>query len=543
MYSELQRPPLKPISTTPLNWLRLLIVVILVLGVFFRFVNLDRKVYWGDEAYTSLRISGYTASEVVEEVVNSHEIGIKDLQKYQRTNSEKGLIDTLKGLAVEEPQHPPLYFVIVRLWVQWFGNSVAVIRSLSAFLSLLVFPCLYWLCLELFNVPLTGWMAVALVAISPFHILYAQEAREYSLWTVTILLSSAALLRAMRSKTKLSWGLYVITLALGLYSFLLTVLVAIGHGVYVIVIERFRLNKTVISYFIASVLGFITFIPWLAVVVVNLTALRSTTATNSIDRGIIFVVKEWIRNVRIAFFELNFSLSSSSLYPSRLIAPLILILAGYSIYFLCRHTPKRVWLFVLTLLGGTGLALALPDLIFGGIYSTVPRYIIPCYLGLQISVAYLLSTKITSSRVAQRKVWQVIMAVLISSGVLSCLVLSQSSTAWSKDNGSDNPRIAQIINQANRPLLLTNISASSGNADSNWNLGKVLSLSYILEPKVHFLLVTEENISRIPDSFSEVFLLNPSQGFRAEVEAKQNYKIKLVEEISDDNSIWKLEKR
>lgn len=45
---------------------------------------------------------------------------------------------------------------------------------------------------------------MALIAVSPFHVLYAQEAREYSLWTVTILLSSAALLRAMRVKTKLS---------------------------------------------------------------------------------------------------------------------------------------------------------------------------------------------------------------------------------------------------------------------------------------------------------------------------------------------------
>ena len=41
-------------------------IVILVLGIFFRFANLEKKVYWIDEGYTSLRISGYTESEFIQ---------------------------------------------------------------------------------------------------------------------------------------------------------------------------------------------------------------------------------------------------------------------------------------------------------------------------------------------------------------------------------------------------------------------------------------------------------------------------------------------
>src|SRR3712207_464759 len=106
----------------PPKWSRFLIVILLILGIFFRFVNLERKVYWHDEVYTSLRLSGYTEAELVQQVVNGREIGVEDLQKYQRVNSEKRLIDTVKGLAVEEPQLPPLYYVLARFWVQWFGN-------------------------------------------------------------------------------------------------------------------------------------------------------------------------------------------------------------------------------------------------------------------------------------------------------------------------------------------------------------------------------------------------------------------------------------
>jgi uncharacterized membrane protein len=88
-----------------------------------------------------------------------------------------------------------------------------------------------------------GWIAVLLVASSPFHVLYAQEAREYSLWTVTILLSSALLLRSIRRKTKSSWATYALGLAVGLYTFPFTVFVMLGHGIYVACIERLRLTK------------------------------------------------------------------------------------------------------------------------------------------------------------------------------------------------------------------------------------------------------------------------------------------------------------
>jgi uncharacterized membrane protein len=135
----------------PPTWLRFLIIVLLLLGVFFRFVNLDRKVYWGDETYTSLRLSGYTQTEMLQQVFNGKVISIEDLQKYQRPQSETGLSGTLRSLAIEDTMHPPLYFMLLRFWVQWWGEEVAVTRSLSVIISLLVFPAVYWLSSELFG--------------------------------------------------------------------------------------------------------------------------------------------------------------------------------------------------------------------------------------------------------------------------------------------------------------------------------------------------------------------------------------------------------
>ena len=277
----------------PVNALLFLVLVMLILGVFFRFVNLDKKPYWHDETFTSLRISGYTKAELIQQASDQGVFPIKDLLKYQYPNPEKNVINVVNSLAAEDT-HPPFHVLITRFWMQWFGNSPAVARNLSAVISLLALPCIYYLCLELFNSPLTGWMAICLLAVSPFHVLYAQKAREYSLWT----------------------------------------------------------------------------------------------------------------NITIP----------------------ILILEIYSTYF-CKKSLQKAWLFILTLVGVTAIALVLPDLLWGGRRSTVSRYFITCYLGIHLSVAYLIATQITPTSFPQRKIWQIIIAMLISCGILSCAI-SPQSVVW-----------------------------------------------------------------------------------------------------------------
>jgi uncharacterized membrane protein len=112
-------------------------------------------------------------------------------------------------------------------------------------------------------------IAIALTAISPFHVLYAQEARPYSLWTLIIVLSSWALLRALRLKNTRSWSIYSVTTALGFYTFLYSCFVSLGQGIYVFCLERFRWTKTVKEYLLAISIGCIFFVPWILVILFN----------------------------------------------------------------------------------------------------------------------------------------------------------------------------------------------------------------------------------------------------------------------------------
>lgn len=508
-------------------------VIVIALGIFFRFANIDQKVYWYDETVTSLRLSGYTKEDFSDLVSTSQVIKIADLQKYQQPDPKKGLIDTIRSLAVENPEHPPLYFILARLWAQGFGYSPAAIRSFSAAISLLALPLIYWLCRELFELPLTGWIAIALLSISPLHVLYAQEARGYSLWTVTILLSSASLLRAMRLNNNLNWALYALTLVVGLYTNLLTVLMAIAHGIYVFLLNKFRLSQTFTAYFISSLTAFLAFFPWCFLMVANFNDIdwvkNEITLTTLVSR--------WLLNFSAIFFDpaigysdkfidiksgydkFHINLNNPVIY---VIMTTVLTIIIYAIYSAIKSTKKQVWLFLLILMVAPTIPLLLKDLIYGGQRSSIPRYLIPCYLGIQLAVAYLVSKKI-----AANKLWSIIAVVIISGGVVSCAISSQSETWWNKYSSYYNPPVARIINQKNQPLVIGS------------NAIRVTSLSYLLKPKVKIMLVKEPNVPKITGKFSDLFLFRPAKTLKSGLE-QQNYKVELVHEPGD---LWQLKKK
>jgi uncharacterized membrane protein len=506
------------------KWLRFLLIFILVIGICFRFANLGNKIYWIDESYTSLRISGYTESEFIQQIADGQIRGIKDLQKYQRINSKKSVVDTVKGLALEEPQLAPLYFILTRFWVQLFGNSVAVTRSLSAVFSLLALPCMYWLCIELFESSVTAWLAVAILAVSPFQLVYAQEARPYSLLVIVILLSSATLLRGIRLKTNSSWAIYAATVALGFYAHLLFALVAIGHGIYIVIIEKFRFNKTVVGYLLASMAGFITLSPWIVVFLKNSQNAYQKTLWQYLNQPVLGLINNWILNIGRQFFDLGLYSDLQRIYVI-LAAPvilMILIMVGYAFYLLLNQTKMRVWLFVLTLTCVTVVLFLPADLIVGGIRSINTRYMIPCYLGIQISVAYLFT------RVIQlQKLWKVALVALLSIEIMSCCIYLQSETWWNKDRSFINISIARTVNSADQPLIIADFSVYSVDT-----IGNLLGLSYQIDAKAK-LLVAGSKIVEIPKNFNEIFLYSISPELKIQIEKNDRYKIQTLYALKD----------
>ena len=477
------------------GWLRRAAIGLLLLGVFFRFFNLDHKIYWLDETFTSLRLSGYTQTEFVQQVVTGEPIRAGDLQRYQQL-TKRSWPETFQGLATEEPQLTPLYFTLTRLWAERFGDSVGAIRSLSAAVSLLAFPALGWLCLELFQSRAVAWMAVGLFAVSPLQVLYAQEARPYSLWAVMILFSSAVLLWAMRVKRPLSWVVYAVSVTLGLYTQLLFGSVMVAHAIYLIAALTGQPAKTsrqtLLGYGWATGIGSLALWPWLRLLNHNFAQAKATTASLSTTTSAASLLNQWLVNSSRVFigWDLGF------------VNLLVAIGLLYGLYFLCTTQPRRVWLLPLALIGVPFLALALPDLLWGGLRSTRIRYLIPCYIALQLALAYLLVSLIAAA-MGRRRAWgRAALVWIVSVNIVACGVSAQAQVWWNKSvpRSSYYPPVAALVNQADRPLVISDCCPIELLAFSRW-----------LEPDVKLLLLQDPKAVSLPEGFSQLFLINPSQ--------------------------------
>jgi uncharacterized membrane protein len=524
------------------SWL--LIAGVLTAGLFFRFHNLEKKAYWYDETITSLYISGYMPAEV-KQMVGDREISARELMRFQRVTPDRGLVSTIAVLSVTDPHHSPLYYGLARLWVGLFGDSVWVIRSLSALASLLVFPCLYWLCRELFEMRQVAWVALMIVAVSPFHVLYAQEARQYSLWTVTILLSSAVLLWALRLQMKRGWALYAATVAIGMYTHVLFGLVIIAHGVYMIGYQLAQtgwnlrpLAKTLVPYLTATLSALAAFMPWVYVLVTNFSMASSQMSWVKRSVHPFHLIGMWAHNVSAVFLDTNHTLKSVVPYDfatliSYGIRFFILIVAAYSLYFLYSRTPRRTWLFVLTLIVMPMLMLAVPDFLLGGARSGwSPKYLLPCYLGIQLAIAHLLATKMTAASPFRRRGWQAVTALVIVCGVASCAISSQAESWWMKPTQGKSQG-ARIINECGRPLLIIDVS-------SIYAVGNLLCFGHLLHPKVCLWVAVKPETLQVRDSFSDVFVFDPGLLLRQRLEQEEGFRIGVVETAG---KLWRVTKK
>ena len=534
-------------------WWRYGAIALLLLGIALRLYHLDYKVYWLDEAYTSLRLSGHTRAEFEQTVFTGDVVDWATLQRYQHPSPDKTLGDTLHSIAAEEPQLTPLYFVLTYGWIMLFGHSITAIRSLAVLFSLLAFPCLWWLCRELFPAAKTAWMAIAIFAVAPLHLLYAQEARPYSLWTLTILLSSATFLWAIRTKAPWHWAIYALTVSLGLYTQLLFALVAIAHGLYLFLLCRHSTSNPqsaqsprnprfaqsaqsppsprpahpAVPYLLATLTACLPLVPWLAILTSNLDQAQARISSLDESSSLSAVFNQWLVNTGRGLLGVD-------LGPVNL---LLLVGVGYALLVFYRTAPRPAALFVLSLAGVSFLSLAVPDLLLGGDRSTRIRYLIPAYLGVHLALAQVFSTQVlTIARrnansnarsnlgLRRQRGWQLGLALLLSVSLGVGLISAQSRVWWNKSvpRSSYYLPVSSIINQGDRPLVISDRRPID-----------LLALSYWLDDDVKFQLIFPPQTLAVAPGFAPIFLLNASNRLKKNL-AQQGYDLTL--RYTDDNA-------
>ncbi len=99
--------------------------------------------------------------------------------------------------ALRHDGHPPLYYALLHLWMEVFGDSNGSARALSGVVGLAALVAVVALAARLGGRRLAG-AAAAVMAVLPFAVRYSSEARMYSLVTLLVALGWMALNAARR---------------------------------------------------------------------------------------------------------------------------------------------------------------------------------------------------------------------------------------------------------------------------------------------------------------------------------------------------------
>ena len=167
------------------HWLLLLVIL---LGWALALSRLGERSLWADEGATA-----YQA---------------------QKSSSLAQVANWLKYHSDYSYLHLPLMMVTVRL-----SHHEMALRLPSAAAAVLALPVVYALGRRLFG-QVAGLVASFLLAISPFALRYAQEARVYALFELLACLSLLFLLQVLERRGWLWWLGFVVTTALLLYTHL-----------------------------------------------------------------------------------------------------------------------------------------------------------------------------------------------------------------------------------------------------------------------------------------------------------------------------------
>jgi mannosyltransferase len=112
---------------------------------------------------------------------------------------------------------PPFYYMLLSVWMDFFGNGPAETQGLSVAIALLAVPGGLWAGWSLFG-RRAGLICAGLCAVNPFLTAFAQETRMYSLMLVLSLLATAAFLHVFAFGRRGYLPLFFGLLALMLYT-------------------------------------------------------------------------------------------------------------------------------------------------------------------------------------------------------------------------------------------------------------------------------------------------------------------------------------
>ena len=283
--------------------------------------------------------------------------------------------------------HPPLYYVTLHFWQSLFGDLQGPVRALSALCSTLAIPVFYVATRRLFEPP-TALIAALILAVSPFQVRFAQEARMYALLTLAVagaLYFTARLLSEEPAQSRRStWiGLGVCQAAAMLSHNTATVFVPLSLNLTVLGIFAFQRKGRLTTSFVGladphflrrwlagQTVAFLLWLPWAVPFVIQ---------ARVVDHEF-WIQPPTLGTVIDTFHNFNLAFLPGWLYLLSIWDLMFWLLALWGVFAL-RRSPDRaallVGLFLIPIIGELLVSVRRP--IFYDrtlIYTTLPYYLL-----------------------------------------------------------------------------------------------------------------------------------------------------------------------
>ena len=395
----------------------------LAAGLILRLHEISAQVVWHDEVVTLLRVAGHSRQEVAEALVNSRVVTSRDaVLRYQELPPGGTLRAELAQITRSSLTAPnlPAYYLVARLWAEFFSLSPVSLRLLSAALGIGAIALLMLLCARHLGGTELSRYAGAAALVSPYFVGYGREARSYSL-LLLILAATTLLFFEHRRSPKLHTLVALLCVLLHLGAFTWSV-----SG---------KLRGQLLG---CALLAVAAASPWFSALLKAPEMLHHFTADNppeSYSRGLLRTVSRLIVEPQSPVIPSNLEYFTAAAAAALFIFAAANCVRGAS----SARTALILWLPV-------PAALVAMDLILGGQRALFLRYLFPAALAETVAIGALMARggRITAALTA------------FLAGSAFTIFSAQSDPAWNRTPSivkDTLPVAAALDRHADLPLL------------------------------------------------------------------------------------------
>ena len=239
--------------------------------------------------------------------------------------------------------HPPLYHIILKSWILFFGSSEISVRIPSVILGVATVFVTYLIGKKLFENK-TALVAATLMATSPLSIYYSQEARMYMLAAFFTSLSVYFFISILKKDDLWLWIGFIIFTALMLYADYLPYLLIPIYFLYLLINRRKFVKSTMKSFVPALILILILITPWLIILPKQISVGLSTATASPAWAQVVGAPS--IQNLLITFVKFTIGRISydNNLVYTLLFAPAAIFVIFLFLLSLFRMSPLRFFL-------------------------------------------------------------------------------------------------------------------------------------------------------------------------------------------------------